>query len=132
MRGTHGDREENVSNRPRIVGFEFYFERLPQAKEFYRDILGLTLVEDVPGHHVKFNCAGEFLCLERQGVESYPSADKAVVFIEVDDLSAIVQKLGDRILQAGSRTPGEAPTWAVVHDPEGHNVVLLQAGAVSR
>jgi predicted enzyme related to lactoylglutathione lyase len=118
--------------KPRIAGFELYFEGLPAAKEFYRDILGLPLTEDVPGHHAKFDSLRAFLCLERKGSESYPSADKAVVFIEVGNLDAIVQTLGDRILQSGSRTPGEAPTWAVLHDPEGHNVILMQAGAKSQ
>ena len=117
---------------PRIVGFEIYFDRLSPAKEFYRDVLGLPLTEDVPAHHAKFDTSNVFLCLERKGAESYPSADKAVVFIEVGDLGALIHKLGDRILQTGSRTSGEAPTWAVLHDPEGHNVVLMQAGDESR
>jgi predicted enzyme related to lactoylglutathione lyase len=118
--------------KPRIAGFELYFDRLKEAKDFYRDVIGLELTEDDPAHHAKFDSGGRFLCLERKGVESYPSADKAVVFIEVGDLDAIVQKLGDRILQSGSRAPGEAPTWAVLHDPEGYNVVLMQAGDASR
>jgi predicted enzyme related to lactoylglutathione lyase len=120
------------TEKPRIVGFEFYFERLPEAKQFYHDVLGLALTEDVPGHHAKFGCTGEFLCLEQKGAESYPSSYKAVVFIDVADLGAMVRNLGDRILQNGSGTRGEAPTWAVLHDPEDHNVVLMQAGAESR
>ena len=51
-----------------------------------------------PGHHAQFG-ANPFLCLERKGAESYPSRDKAVVFIEVPDLEAAVNRLGDRILQ---------------------------------
>ena len=120
------------TEKPRIVGFELYFEGLHAAKEFYRDFLGLPLTEDVVGHHARFDSLHAFFCLEAKGAESYPSADRAVVFIEVGDLDAIVRKLGDRILQSGSRAPGEAPTWAVLHDPEGHNVVLLQAGAESQ
>jgi predicted enzyme related to lactoylglutathione lyase len=121
-----------TNGKPRIVGFELYFERLHAAKEFYRDILGLPLTEDVPGHHAKFDSLHAFLCLERKASESYPSADKAVVFIEVGDLDAIVEKLTDRIVQSSARAHGEALTWAVLHDPEGHNVVLVQAGAKSR
>ena len=120
------------TEKPRIAGFELYFEGLHEAKEFYRDVLGLPLREDVPGHHAKFDSLRAFLCLERKGSESYPSVDKAVVFIEVADLDAIVEKLGDRILQSGSRSPGEALTWAVLHDPEGHNVVLMQTRTESQ
>jgi predicted enzyme related to lactoylglutathione lyase len=120
-----------TNEKPRIVGFELYFERLQVAKEFYRNVLGLSLTEDVPAHHAKFDGLPAFLCLEKKGAEPYPSADKAVVFVEVADLGAVVRKLGDRILQTGSRTPGAAPTWAVLQDPEGHSVILTQAGGES-
>jgi predicted enzyme related to lactoylglutathione lyase len=112
----------------RIVGFELYFDGLQQAKEFYRDVIGLPLTEDDPAHHAKFESGSSgFLCLEVKGAESYPSADKAVVFIEVSNLPAMIEELGQRVLQTGSRVPGNPPTWAVLHDPEGHNVVLIQA-----
>jgi len=46
--------------------------------------------------------------------------DKAVLFFEVHDLRAAVTTIGqDRLVQSES-------AWAVVHDPEGHNVLLLQ------
>ena len=117
------------TEKPRIVGFELYFDRLKEAKEFYRDVIGLALAEDDPAHHAKFDSDGRFLCLEKKGVESYPSADKAVVFVEVDDLRTMADKLGGRILQRGDGAPGQAPAWAVLRDPEGHSVVLMQAGA---
>ena len=120
------------TGKPRIVGFELYFDRLKESKEFYRDVIGLDLTEDDPAHHAKFDSLHAFLCLECKGSESYPSSDKAVVFIEIGDLEAMVRKLGDRILQSGSRRPGEAAAWAVLHDPEGHNIVLLQAAAEAR
>jgi hypothetical protein len=69
------------------------------------------------------------VCLERKGSESYPSQDKAVLFIEVDDLAATVVRLGpDRILQLHTDAASQKPAWVVLHDSEGHNVLLLQAG----
>jgi predicted enzyme related to lactoylglutathione lyase len=113
--------------KTRLLGFELYFEDLGAAREFYLNLLGLGLVEDQPDHHAKFEGGAGFLCLERKGMESYPSLDKAVVFIEVDDLASRLAGLGNRVLQTGS-SPGETqPSWAVLHDPEGHNVVLFQA-----
>lgn len=110
--------------KSRLLGFEVYFDNLSAAREFYRDVLGLNLVEDEPDHHAKFEDGSGFLCLERKGAESFPSLDKAVVFIEVEDLAAKIAQLGERILETG---PAPAsPTWAVLHDPEGHNVVLIQ------
>jgi hypothetical protein len=70
-----------------LVGVELYFEDLPRARAFYQEVLGLELAETQEGHHAKFMTPGGFICLERQGVEEYPSADKAVLFFEVTNLS---------------------------------------------
>ena len=104
----------------RFVGVELYFEDLEQAKRFYVDTLGLEVSEESPGHHAKFECGAGFVCLERKGSETYPSSGKAVLFFEVPDLKAAVAAIGeDRVVRQEGR-------WAVVHDPEGHNILLLQ------
>src|SRR5260370_29899555 len=113
--------------RPRFLGVELYFDDLQSAKRFYRDALGLALAEDSPGHHAKFDFKNAFLCLEKKGVESYPSRDKAVVFFEVDDVQSAIHSIGaDRIVHSEPDPGGNRPAWAVLHDPEGHNVLLLQ------
>jgi len=104
----------------RLAGVELYFEDLATAKTFYAETLGLKLSDEQPGHHAKFESGAGFICLEKKGVESYPSKDKAVLFFEVPDLSAAIATVGsDRIVRS-------APGWAVLHDPEGHNILLLQ------
>jgi predicted enzyme related to lactoylglutathione lyase len=114
----------------RLAGFELYFEDLENAKRFYRDVLGLEVAEE-DARYAKFDSNGVFLCLERKGSESYPSLDKAVVFLEVPDLAAMVKAIGrDRILQHEAGAEGRIP-WAVLHDPEGHNVILLQSKPAS-
>ena len=114
--------------KPRFIGFELYFEDLEGARGFYRDTLGLDLSEEMAGHHVKFDSpSGGFLCLERKGSESYPSRDKAVVFLEVSNLQRTVEKVGrDRFIQIDPKGSGGHPPWAVLHDPEGHNVLILE------
>jgi len=108
-----------------FAGVELYFENLKRAKEFYSDFLGLKIEEDDPTHHAKFRLGERFLCLEKKGVEDYPSLDKAVLFFEVDDLAAFIAKAGpERIVQKGPSSG--APRWAVLHDPEGHNILILQ------
>jgi hypothetical protein len=68
----------------------------------------------------------ENLCLERKGLETYPSLDKAVVFLEVPDIQQVIQTVGrERILQSDLEDKTRQP-WAVLHDPEGHNVILSQ------
>jgi len=53
----------------------------------------------------------------------YPSVDKAVLFFEVPDLQAAITAIGR------SQVVQSAEQWAVLHDPEGHNVLLLQRGS---
>lgn len=59
---------------------------------------------------------GSFVCLERKRAEFYPSKDKAVLFFEVPNLkSALAAIEPNKVVHSES-------TWAVLHDPEGHNV----------
>lgn len=108
----------------RLAGFELYFDDLERARRFYSSRLGLHAIEHDPAHHVKLGSDDAFLCLEQKGVENYPSADKAVVFLEVVDLPAAIaefesSEIVERSLEA------ERP-WAAIRDPEGHTVLLLQ------
>src|SRR5437588_459178 len=104
----------------RFVGVELYFENLERAKKFYVEALGLKVSDEQAGHHAKFDSGAGFVCLERKGAESYPFKDKAVLCFEVHDLkSAITTIEQDQLVQS-------EPTWAVLHDPEGHNILLLQ------
>jgi hypothetical protein len=73
---------------------------------------------------VKLAGGDAFLCLERKGVESYSSAEKAVVFVEIQDLQATVAKFdSSEILGRGLKA--EQP-WTAIRDPEGYTVLLLQ------
>lgn len=104
----------------KFVGVELYFDDLARAKEFYVKTLGLAVSDEQQGHHAKFDNGSGFVCLEVKGAESYPSKDKAVLFFEVPDLKSAIAAIGtDRIVEAHEK-------WAVLHDPEGHNVLLLQ------
>ena len=103
-----------------FVGVELYFEDLEKAKSFYVDTMGLETSDEQAGHDAKFDSGSGFICLERKGAESYPSLDKAVLFFEVPDLKSAIAAIGEnRLVQS-------EPTWAVLHDPEGHNILLLQ------
>ena len=111
----------------RIVGFELYFDDLAPAQQFYQDVLGLHLTSRQSGHHAQFDAGSIFLCLETKGAEDYPSMDKAVIFLEVPNLHAAIETIGEhRILKREAGQLGR-PAWAVLHDPEGHNILLLEA-----
>jgi predicted enzyme related to lactoylglutathione lyase len=114
--------ESSVKNvEARFVGVELYFEDLDAAKRFYSETLSLQVSDERIGHHAKFDGGAAFVCLERKGAESYPSADKAVLFFEVRDLKAAIAAIGQEKFVRRERI------WAVLRDPEGHNVLLLQA-----
>jgi predicted enzyme related to lactoylglutathione lyase len=107
----------------RFVGVELYFDDLERAKKCYAETLGLRVAEEQVGRYVKFEGGTDFICLERKGSEAYPSSDKAALFFEVPDLQAAIAAVGaTRLVRSESQ-------WAVMHDPEGHNVLLLQTGA---
>lgn len=103
-----------------FIGVELYFENLEAAKSFYVNTLGLGISDEQAGHHAKFDSGSGFICLEKKGVESYPSSDKAVLFFEVPDLKSAIATIGEDRLVRSERS------WAVLHDPEGHNILLLQ------
>ena len=104
----------------KFVGVELYFSDLKRARAFYANVLGLKIDEEDATRYAKFEGDAGFVCLERRGSESYPSQDKAVLFFEVPDLKAAVSAVGEeRFVQRENM-------WAVLHDPEGHNILLLQ------
>ena len=113
--------------KPRLVGVELYFDDLNRAQAFYATALGLTLADAAAGHHAKFDTPSGFVCLEQRGTETYPSADKAVLFIDVSDLRRKLDTLGPQ--HVVRYEPTAHPPWAAVHDPEGHTVVLIQGPA---
>jgi predicted enzyme related to lactoylglutathione lyase len=116
-----------ASSNFRLAGVELYFADLPRAQAFYQQVLGLELAEMQDGHHAKFTTPAGFICLERRGVEDYPSADKAVLFLEVTNLAQAIEQIdADRVIKRGRRG---SHAWAVLHDPEGHNIVLIEGAA---
>jgi predicted enzyme related to lactoylglutathione lyase len=85
----------------RFIGVELYFDDLEAAKQFCRDTLQLEISDEQIGHHAKFGADSNFVCLGRKGSEAYPSLDKAVLFFEAPDLSAVIDAIGkDRIVHS--------------------------------
>jgi predicted enzyme related to lactoylglutathione lyase len=105
-------------------GVELYFDDLERATSFYQGVLGLELGDEESGRFARFGAEDAFVCLESKGSESYPSADKAVLFFEVPDLAAAIESIGPEHFVV-SNLGGER-RWAVLHDPEQHNVLLFE------
>jgi predicted enzyme related to lactoylglutathione lyase len=112
----------------RLIGVELYFGDLQQGKHFYGNALGLELLDEEEGHHARFGAGESFVCLERKGSEPYPSRDKAVVFLEVPDIADAVRRIGEeKIVATRPLGEGRRRPWAALHDPEGYNIVLVEA-----
>jgi predicted enzyme related to lactoylglutathione lyase len=112
----------------RFIGIELYFDDLEKGKRFYGETLGFPIRDEEPGHYARYDTQPAFVCLERKGSEPYPSRDKAVLFLEVPDLLQAVDSIGRHlVLEMKPAGEGNRRPWAVLHDPEGYNVVLLQA-----
>jgi catechol-2,3-dioxygenase len=71
------------SDRSAIRRSRTLLDDLEKAGSFYAGVLGLQIAEEQEGHHAKFDSEKGFICLEKKGIESYPSKDKAVLFFEV-------------------------------------------------
>jgi predicted enzyme related to lactoylglutathione lyase len=110
----------------RLVGVELYFDDLDRARRFYSEQIGLDVADETPGHYAKFQTPSAFVCVERKAAENYPSRDKAVLFLEVPDLEGAIKQIGrDKFVHIEAAS-GRSAGWAVLHDPEGHNVLLLE------
>ncbi len=112
----------------RLAGIELYFDDLEGAASFYQNILSLSVSRQEAGHFAQFETGPAFICLEKKGSENYSSQDKAVLFLETQNLEAEIERIGrDRILRSEPARDGR-PAWAVLHDPEGHNILLIERG----
>lgn len=103
-----------------MIGVELYCDDLERARAFYTEVLSLSVADEDKSRYAKFAAGPTFVCLERKGVESYPSRDKAVLFFAVPDLDAAIAAIGPERILLRERA------WAVLHDPDGHNILLLQ------
>jgi catechol 2,3-dioxygenase-like lactoylglutathione lyase family enzyme len=110
------------------------------AKKFYRDTLGLTLVEDGP-FAIVFDANGTTLRVQK--VESVSPAGYTVLGWEVDDIERAVQRLtkkGVRFEQYAGLPQDELGVWiapsgarvAWFKDPDGNTLSLSQANGSSK
>jgi catechol 2,3-dioxygenase-like lactoylglutathione lyase family enzyme len=102
------------------------------AFRFYRDELGLSAsFGDESSGYASFDTgSGTVALFERADqaavVELRPPGDSTVLVLEVDDVDAVVARLGARVVQA----PQDQPDWggrvAYLRDPSGNLIELFQ------
>jgi len=102
-----------------------------RAVEWYRDVLGLEFLFQVPGQPMAFfNCGGVRLYLGRPENESFRS--RPVLYYRVDDINGSVASIAGR---GGDffdhphvvHRDGAQELWmAGLRDPEGNPVILME------
>lgn len=112
-------------------------EDLPRAVAFYRDILGMKLLFEVPGQPMAFfDCGGIRLYL---GVPERPEQRVSpLIYYRVESIHDAVETLEGRGVQFADaphvvhRTP-ESELWmAGFRDPEGNYISLMSEAPVDR
>jgi len=110
------------------------------AKKFYRDVLGLSLVEDSP-FAIVFDASGTTLRVQK--VENVTPAPYTALGWQVDDIRAAIKRLNKKGINF-ERYPGmgqdelgiwSAPSGVLVawfKDPDGNILSLTQMPAAAR
>ena len=104
----------------------YYVSDLERSLKFYRDILGMTVEGQYGEDWVELTATPTTLALcGPDGGES--RAGGASIGLAVDDVAAAVDELKGKDVKV-VWGKGESPVchFAIIHDPDGNNVVLHQ------
>lgn len=109
-----------------VEGIVLYSRDLARAKEFYHGLLGLpVLLEEANVTH--FDAGSVRLAIHRYPIEGPREAPEGFVVFAVDDLATVYEELrrkGAEFLgPPANRAYGRV---AYLHDPEGHEIGLLE------
>jgi predicted enzyme related to lactoylglutathione lyase len=109
-----------------VEGIVLYSEDLDRARAFYRDVLGLPLLLD-EGHVIHFDAGTVRLAIHRCPPGQRREAPEGFLVFGVEDLAIVHEELRKR----GAEFLGPPATRpygrvAYLHDPEGHEIGLLE------
>ncbi|TLZ94689.1 MAG: hypothetical protein E6K04_01305 [Methanobacteriota archaeon] len=109
-----------------VEGIVLYSEDLDRARAFYRDVLGLPLLLD-EGHVIHFDAGTIRLAIHRCPPGQRREAPEGFLVFGVEDLAVVHEALrlrGAEFLGPPANRPyGRV---AYLHDPEGHEIGLLE------
>ena len=110
-----------------------YVEKMDRAVQFYRDVIGLELVDTSPGWST-LRCNGCIVALHILGPGmNEAAAAHAGLNLRVDDLDAAVAAVvtgGGRVMRVQEAGGGVPVRLAELRDPEGNGFELRQAVGV--
>jgi catechol 2,3-dioxygenase-like lactoylglutathione lyase family enzyme len=96
---------------------------LDGAREFYEKLLGLPACGEQPGDFVQLSVGDAALCVDTAGGGDPPAAIFAVT-----GLDQLCEHLADAGVTVDGPRHGHGGRYAVVHDPDGHELVFEETG----
>ena len=132
MESKIGDGGWLVSGSPDSIGqIHISVDEVDRAVAWYRDVLGLEFLFQVPGQPMAFfTCGGVRLYLGRPEDESFRS--RPVLYYRVDDINASVAAIAGRGGEFTDqphvvhRDAAQELWMASLRDPEGNPVMLME------
>lgn len=104
---------------------------MDRAVAFYRDVLGIPLLFEVPGRPMAFFASGD-VRLYLGVPESANMASRCLLYFRVDDIDAEYKRLVEAGVPSSGEPhivhrDGEMALWMTgFTDPDGHNLVLME------
>jgi predicted enzyme related to lactoylglutathione lyase len=117
-----------------VVHFEIMGIDVARLQRFYHDAFEWEIGPPSPGIGIAYSMVyprGEGTINGGIGASSNGYDGHVTFYIQVSDIDAALAKvvgLGARVMMPPSEVPG-GPKLALIHDPEGHVVGLIQARA---
>jgi len=97
-----------------------------RAREFYEDVLGLKLSEEMMGGRwIEYTVGDDTLAIANVGEQWAPSDQGTGAALEVEDFHDAIKRLKDRHVRFAAE-PFETPCchMAVVQDPDGNKLII--------
>ncbi len=99
---------------------------MSRARQFYEDVLGLSVAEEMmSGKWVEYAVGEEILAIANVSDTWRPSDQGTSAALEVDDFDEAITRLKDRHVQFAAE-PFETPCchMAVIQDPDGNKLIV--------
>jgi predicted enzyme related to lactoylglutathione lyase len=99
---------------------------LKRAREFYEDVLGLRIADEMMnGKWIEYAVGHETLAIANLGEQWTPSDQGTSAALEVEDFDVAIKRLKDRHVPFAAE-PFETPCcyMAVVQDPDGNKLII--------
>lgn len=109
-----------------VTHFEILGKDAGLLQKFYAAAFGWQIRQQFPGYAMVVPGADAGI---NGGIGAAPGGGHVTLYVEVDDLSGALQRitgLGGKVAVPTSDIPG-GPLFAMIHDPEGHLIGLVQA-----